>query len=140
MTRRRRLILVVLLAGLAGCSLGAKPGLQVTIRNHTDAAARIEMVEFDFATGEAGAAIGDPTSLAAGASTRLQLRIPEIRDWALLINDNPGVTSLGLAQAEQGLPGQGALSITVDVRDGGLEIQTDRGQLNGGVTEDPAPN
>jgi hypothetical protein len=140
LTLRHGLTAFVLIAGLAGCSQGTKSGLQVSIRNHNDGPARIQLVEFDFVADEPGAAIGDALSLAAGASTKLELGIPATSDWALLINDIPGVTSLGLAEAQRGLPGPGPLAYTIDVDDGGLSTQVSRGGSNGGSSAEPAPN
>jgi hypothetical protein len=114
--------------------------MQVAIRNHTDGPIQIQLVAFDFVADEPGAALGDALSLAARASTTVQLHIPATPDWALLINDIPGVTSFELADRQSRLPGTGPLAYSIDVDDGGLSIQVSKGGANGGVSAAPAPN
>ena len=132
---------VILAALLSGCGLLTETArLHITIRNHTDAPALIQMVEFDFVTGEFGASLGDAVNLPAGKSTRLQVPIPAAPQWALRINDIPAVTSLGMTENERGLTGAGPLVYSVSVEDGGLSTTVSRGSTVAGETSAPVPN
>jgi hypothetical protein len=131
----------ILAALLSGCALAETARLHVAIRNNTDAPALVQMVAFDFVTGEFGAPLGDAMSIPAGKSARLQVPIPAAGQWALRINDLPAVTSLGWADAERGLPGGGPLNYSISVDDdGGLSTMTTRGNVEAGETSAPVPN
>ena len=137
--RRPRASIAILTVLLSGCGVLETDRLEVAIRNNTDAPALVQMVKFDFPTGTFGVALGDASTIPAGGRETLKVPIPTAKDWALCINDIPGVTSLGWADAE-GLPGEGPLeySITVDVD--GLSIMVGRGGGEAGETSAPAPN
>lgn len=140
LVRRSPGVALIVLGLLSGCGLLSAPRLHVTIRNQTNVPAQIQMVEFNHATGEFGAALGAVTNVAAGGSARLEVPIPNAEQWALRINDFPAVTSVGLAQNELGLPGQGPLTFSISVQDESLETQVSRGGANAGATTAPAPN
>jgi hypothetical protein len=98
------------------------------------------MVEFDFITGEFGAPLGNATTIPPGKSARLQVPIPTAEQWALRINDLPGVTSMGLADVERGLPGEGPLGYSISVDNDGLSTSVSRGDVEAGETSAPVPN
>lgn len=131
---------VILAVLLSGCGLLETARLHISIRNNTDAPALVQMVEFDFTTGEFGAPLGNATTIPAGKTARLQVPIPTVEHWALRINDLPGVTSMGLADAERGLPGDGSLAYSTTVDEGGLSTSVSRGDAVAGETSAPAPN
>ena len=135
-----RASIAVLAALLSGCGVLETDRLQVAIRNNTDAPALVQMVRFDFPTGTFGAALGDAVTIPAGERATLKVPIPTAEDWALRINDIPGVTSLGWAAGEGGLSGEGPLmySITVDVD--GLSTMVSRGGDGSGESSAPGPN
>jgi hypothetical protein len=135
-----RVAAAILAALLSGCALVQPARLHVAIRNNTDAPAFVQMVEFDFATGEFGAPLGDATTIPASKSARLGIAIPAAGPWALRINDLPAVTSLGLADNERSLPGQGPLAYSVSVDDGGLSTTVSRANVEAGETSAPDPN
>jgi hypothetical protein len=138
--RRPRASIAVLTVLLSGCGLLETDRLQVTIRNNTEAPALVQMVRFDFPTGTFGAALGDAVTIPAGERATLQVPIPTAKDWALRINDLPGVTSLGWTEAEDAVTGEGPLtySITVDVD--GLSTSVSRAGDGAGETSAPAPD
>jgi hypothetical protein len=131
---------VILAALLSGCGLVETARLHISIRNNTDAPALVQMVEFDFISGEFGAPLGIATTIPPGKSARLQVSIPTAEQWALRINDLPGVTSMGLADTERGLSGDGPLVYSTTVDDGGLSTSVSRGDTQAGETSAPGPN
>ena len=135
-----RAAFVTLMALFTGCGLLSTPRLHVTIFNHTEAPVRVQMVEFDFVSGEFGAALGGARDLAGGERLTVQLPIPGVQNWALQVNGIPGVTSVGLAEAERGIPGEEPLWYVIGVYEGGLETQVTRSAVSGGSTSAPAPD
>lgn len=137
---RSRASAAILMMLVSGCGLLETARVNVAIRNNTDAPALVQMVEFDFATGEFGAPLGDAITIPAGKTAQLQVRIPAADEWALRINDIPGVTSIGLADVEQHLSGQGPIEYSITVDDDGLSTMVSRGGGAAGETSAPAPN
>lgn len=135
-----RASVAILMVLLSGCGVLDTARLQVAIRNDTDAPALVQMVRFEFTTGTFGAPLGDAMTIPAGASARLRVPIPSVPNWALRINDLPGVTSLGLAEAERGVTGDGPLSYSITVDEGGLSTTVSRGDSVSGETSAPVPN
>jgi hypothetical protein len=135
--RRSRASIAILTVLLTGCGLLETERLQVAIRNNTDAPALVQMVRFEFPAGTFGAPLGDAMTIPAGERATLKVPIPAAKDWALRINDLPGVTSLGWMEAEDAVTGEGPLtySITVDV-DG---LSTSVSRAGGGAGETSAP-
>ena len=138
--RPRRASIAILTVLLSGCGLLETDRLQVTIRNNTDAPALVQMVRFDFPTGTFGAALGDAVTIATGERATLKVPIPTAKDWALRINDIPGVTSLGWAEAEGGVTGEGPLNYAITVDVDGLSTSVSRGGDEAGETSAPAPD
>jgi len=91
-------------------------------------------------SGEFGAPLGSATTIPPGKSARLQVSIPTAEPWALRINDLPGVTSMGLADMERDLSGDGPLVYSTTVDDGGLSTSVSRGDTQAGETSAPGPN
>lgn len=138
--RQRRASIAILAVLLSGCGLFETDRLQVAIRNNTDAPALVQMVRFDFPTGTFGAALGDAVTIPAGERATLKVPIPTANDWALRINDLPGVTSLGWAEAEGAVTGEGPLKYSISVDVDGLSTSVSRGGGGAGETSAPAPN
>lgn len=135
--RPSRVSAAILTVLLSGCGVLETAGLQVAVRNNTDAPALVQMVRFDFVTGSFGAPLGDAITIPARASAKLKVPIPSVEHWALRINDIPGVTSLGLAEAERAVTGDGPLSYSISVDDDGLSTMVSRGAAGAGETSAP---
>lgn len=129
-----------MLVGSSGCGPAPSSGLvpQLIVENRTDSDATLRLVEYDFVAGKEGDEIGEPmTPLGAGATATGDMPMPDVESWALLVNDLVAVTSFGLAESEESLPGEGRIVIHVAVEEGALNTLTSRVGDQAGETSEP---
>jgi hypothetical protein len=133
----RASVAFILTVLVSGCGVLETARLQVAVRNNTDAPALVQMVKFDFVTGSFGAPLGDAITIPARTSANLKVPIPSVEHWALRINDIPGVTSSGWAEAERAVTGDGPLSYSISVDGNGLSTSVRRSGSGAGETSAP---
>jgi hypothetical protein len=135
---------IALIVVMGGTGCGAlpvqEPVLQLEIENKGMRPATFDIIEYDFATGEAGERLAEPMGpLDPDAMRTADLAIPNAESWAFTINGITAVTSLAVAvaEAERTMPGEGPLVFHVLVGDEQLNTATSRGGTGPGITTAP---
>lgn len=132
--------LLVLAVASGGCGLmpSMGSGIELIVKNHTNADAVFKIVEYDFVADEPGPEIVRAMGpLGPGSTVTADMAIPGVESWALLVNDIVAVTSLGVADSRRAMPGDGPLVFHISVYDGALEVSTSRSEGGAGVTAAP---
>lgn len=131
--------LVLALSSAAGCGLvpASEGPLQVSIQNTTDREARVELVEYDFETNQAGERMSAWPPLAAGGTMHVDSDLPSAESWTLMVNGIISVTSLDVARLAEDDPGEGPFYFAVVATEGGLETSSSRSPVGPGTTTAP---